>query len=117
MGLFAALREKEFRCQHLNVSEYIHCCGCKIIYGFPQGNDADYETLKPRIKRELDWILKNNNNSLMQLIINHHQVKHFDEPIKEAGFTCVMRDVYHSGHGNNLSLYAWEKYEKRKPLQ
>jgi hypothetical protein len=26
-----------------------------------------------------------------------------------------MRDVYHSGHGNNLTLYGWEKYEKREP--
>jgi hypothetical protein len=113
-NIFAKMRE-DYKPTYLRSEPSVNCCGANFAAYFPQGSEKDYEMLKPTIKKELAWLLKNNNNSMMLVILNHHQTKYFDEEVKACGFRTLMRDVYHSGHGNNLTLYGWEKYDKRVP--
>lgn len=113
-SIFAKLR-KDYKPRFLKSEPTTNCCGANFAAYFPQGEERDYKRLAPAIKKELGWILKNNSNSMMLVILNHLQAKYFDEPVKEAGFKCLMRDVYHPNHGHNLSLYGWEKHPKTAP--
>lgn len=114
-NIFEKMRT-EYTPSHIRTENVTNCCGASWAAYFPEGSDRDYERLKPKIKKELEWVLKNKANSMMLIILNHKQAKYFDEDVKACGFRTLMRDVYHTGHGNNLTLYGWEKHEKRAPL-
>ncbi len=98
--------------KHLKQDHSPNCCGCDFMSWFPQPDGNGF--IQPKVIDQVREQLvehKARYNSMMLVILNNLQRPFYEKMLLDEGYKVIMDKVYHPGHGHNLYLYGYEKYD------
>ena len=101
----------------MRVNGFNGCCGIRIIDGFGHTSTASYNS-NLGIKEIEEYIEKNKKSkdqAIVLIALNQEQIERYGKMIDRLQFKPLMKDVYHPGHGNNITLYGYALNEENCP--
>jgi hypothetical protein len=94
-----------------SLQEFPVCCGAQVLTGWGWSN-TNYNYRKPidlkkaneRLAELVECVAP--SVGMFMVILEPSQIIHVEHLLLKHGFKVAVKDFYHPGHGNNLTLYV-----------